>query len=89
MNWHFRLQATGDPFEARRVYEEVLALRGGAPGGDEAHAPLLRLRLLRSTLAVLRNAAVRCFTRYSIAAGQLLPPFSTGQACGSELDACA
>lgn len=54
-----RLQATRDPFEARRVYDEVLALRGGAPGGDEAHAPLLRLRLLRSTLAVLRDAAVR------------------------------
>jgi hypothetical protein len=41
------------------VYDEVLALRGGTAGGDEAHAPLLRLRLLRSALAVLRDAAVR------------------------------
>jgi len=41
------------------VYDEVLAVRGGAPGGEEAHAPLLRLRLLRSALAVLNDAAVR------------------------------
>jgi hypothetical protein len=37
----------------------VLALRGVTAGGDDAHAPLLRLRLLRSALAVLRDAAVR------------------------------
>lgn len=53
------LQATRDPFEARKVYDEVLALRGGAAGGEEAHTPLLRLRLLRSALAVLRDASVR------------------------------
>ena len=44
------------------MYDELLAVRGGAAGGDDAHMPLLRLRLLRSALAVLRDAAVRSQT---------------------------
>ena len=46
----------------RRVYDQLLAVRGGEASGEELHAPQLRLRLLQSLrrlLAAGRAAAAR------------------------------
>ena len=41
----------------QRVYDQLLAVRGGEAGGAELHAPALRLRLLRSLARLLGRAA--------------------------------
>lgn len=41
----------------QRVYDQLLAVRGGEAGGAELHAPRLRLRLLRSLARLLARAA--------------------------------
>lgn len=43
----------------QRVYDALLAVRGGEAGGEELHAPRLRLRLLRSLHALAQRAAQR------------------------------
>ena len=43
----------------RRVYDQLLAVRGGEAGGEELHAPQLRLRLLQSLRRLLAAAAQR------------------------------
>ncbi len=41
----------------RRVYDQLLAVRGGEASGEELHAPQLRLRLLQSLRRLLAAAA--------------------------------
>ena len=41
----------------QRVYDQLLAVRGGEAGGEELHAPQLRLRLLQSLRRLLSRAA--------------------------------
>ena len=55
----------------RRVYDQLLAVRGGEAGGEELHAPQLRLRLLQSLRRALAAAAQRLRER--------LPSLSSAQ----------
>ncbi|KAK9806121.1 hypothetical protein WJX72_002210 [[Myrmecia] bisecta] len=54
------LKACGDAEDAvLRIYDALLSVRGSEEHGEELHAPLLRLRLLRSALFLLHQAANR------------------------------
>ncbi|CAL8471349.1 g10891 [Coccomyxa elongata] len=49
----------GKEAAVQRVYDALLAVRGGEPGGEELHAPRLRLRLLRSLHWLAQRSAER------------------------------
>ena len=51
----------------QRVYDSLLAVRGGEAGGEELHAPRLRLRLLRSLRGLVGRAAERARERAPLA----------------------
>lgn len=56
----YKLQACkAQEAAVQRLYEALLAVRGGEAGGEELHAPRLRLRLLRSLHWLASRAAQR------------------------------
>ena len=46
----------GTPDAVLRVYDSLLSRRGGDLHGDELHAPILRLRVLRSAAQLVAEA---------------------------------
>lgn len=53
------LQACKGPEDALRVYNTLLGARGGARDTESLQTPVLRLRLLHSTLQLVQTVAVR------------------------------
>ncbi len=58
MAWHVQA-CKGQEAAVQRVYDTLLAVRGGEAGGEELHAPRLRLRLLRSLHWLAQRSAER------------------------------
>lgn len=54
------IHATGSAVAATKMYARVLEVAGGSSDGSDLHAPLLRMRLLRSACHTLRLAQRDC-----------------------------